>query len=128
MNVVDSCGWLEYFANGPNADFIAPALESVDGKLLVPTICIYEVFKNILGQFSRDQALRKVALMKQATVIVPLNEDLALDAALLSRERNLPLADSVILATARSYNALLWTKDAHFENLDGVRYCAKRYP
>ncbi len=126
MNIVDSCGWLEYFARGPNATFFAPALEAMDGTLVVPAICLYEVFKSILGQFTRDQALRKMALMKQATVLAALDETLALDAALLSRELKLPLADSVILATARSYNALLWTQDAHFENLDGVRYCVKR--
>jgi len=126
MNVVDSCGWLEYFAGGPNAAFFSPAVETMDNTLVVPTICVYEVFKSILGEFTRNEALRKIALMKQAR-IVPLDESLALHAALISRELKLPLADSVILATARSYNAALWTQDAHFEDLDGVRYCPKSY-
>jgi len=127
MNVVDSCGWLEYFADGPNAGFFAPALEATDGTLVVPTLCLYEVFKNILSQFSREQAVEKLAIMRQGT-LASLDETLALDAALLSHELKLPLADSVILATTRSYNALLWTQDAHFEDLDSVRYIVKRYP
>ena len=124
MNVVDSCGWLEYFAGGTNAGLFAPALEAMDGTLVVPTLCLYEVFKNILGQSTRDQALRKVAVMRQGNVVA-LDENLALDAALLSRDLQLPMADSVILATARRYGAELWTQDAHFEHLDGVRYCTK---
>lgn len=123
MNLVDSCGWLEYFAGGPNADFFAPPLES-DASLLVPTLCLYEVFKNVLARFGHEQAVEKVAVMRQGTV-VPLDDNLALDAALLSHELKLPMADSVILATARSNNATLWTQDAHFEHIDGVRYCAK---
>ncbi|MCF6284501.1 MAG: type II toxin-antitoxin system VapC family toxin [Candidatus Hydrogenedentes bacterium] len=126
MNVVDSCGWLEYFADDTNAKFFAPALEAEASALVVPTLCLYEVFKNILAQFGREQAVEKVAVMRQSTV-VPLDETLALDAALISHEFKLPMADSVILATARSHDAVLWTQDAHFEGLDGVRYCAKQY-
>lgn len=125
MNVVDSCGWLEYFAGGPNADFFAPPLESTEETLWVPTLCLYEVFKNILGQFGREQAVEKVAVMRQGTV-VSLDDNLALDAALLSHELGLPMADSIILATARSCGALLWTQDAHFEHIPEVRYCVKR--
>jgi toxin FitB len=125
MNVVDSCGWLEYFAGGPNAEFFAPPLESLDGTLVVPTLCLYEVFKNIFGQFGREQAVEKVAIMRQGTVI-PLDDSLALDAALLSHEHKLPMADSVILATAYNCTAELWTQDAHFEHIHGVRFCAKK--
>ena len=125
MNVVDSCGWLEYFSGGPNADFFAPALEGADGMLVVPTLCLYEVFKSVLSQATREEALRKVAVMRQGKVVA-LDETLALDAAVLSRELKLPMADSIILATARGCGALLWTQDAHFEAIDGVRYCAKR--
>ncbi len=125
MNVVDSCGWLEYFADGPNAGFFAPALEVADGTLVVPTLCLYEVFKSILGQTTREEALRKVAVMRQGNVVA-LDETLALDAAVLGRELKLPMADSIILATARGRRAVLWTQDAHFEDVDGVRYCAKR--
>lgn len=85
---------------------------------------MYEVFKNILIQFGREQAVEKVAAMRQG-IIVPLDDKLALDAALLSHELRLPMADSVMLATARAYRALVWTQDSHFEGLDGVRYQAK---
>jgi predicted nucleic acid-binding protein len=125
MNVVDSCGWLEYFAGGPNADFFAPPLESMDGTLVVPTLCLYEVFRNVLVQFGREQAIEKASVMRQGNVI-PLDEGLALDAAILSHELRLPMADSIILATARHCDAQLWTQDAHFEHLEGVRYCTKR--
>lgn len=124
MNVVDSCGWLEYFAGGPNASFFAPALEADKDTLLVPTLCLYEVFKNILAQFGREQAVEKIAAMRQGTLI-SLDDSLALDAAAISHALKLPMADSVILATARSHNATVWTQDAHFEGLDGVRYLAK---
>ena len=126
MNVVDSCGWVEYLAGGPNARFFAPVVAATD-TLVVPTLCMYEVYKCVLDQFSREQALDMLHLMRHG-MVVALNESLALEAALLSRELKLAMADSVILATARTYNAALWTQDAHFENLDGVKYCVKRYP
>ena len=126
MNLVDSCGWLEYFAGADNAEFFAPALEADSATLLAPTLCLYEVFKNVLVQFGRAQAVEKIAIMRQG-IIVPLDDNLALAAALLSHELKLPMADSVIFATARRHGATLWTQDAHFEGLDGVRYCAKRY-
>lgn len=124
MNLVDSCGWLEYFAGGANAAFFAPALESSETPLLVPTLCLYEVFRRILVQFGREQAVEKVAAMRRG-VIVPLDERLALNAALLGHELKLAMADSVILATARSYDAIIWTQDAHFEGLEGVSYSPK---
>lgn len=121
MNVVDSCGWLEYFAGGPNAKFFVPPLEAMSETLVVPTLCIYEVYKNILGQFGHEQAMEKIAVMRQGTVVA-LDDELAVDAGDLSHRLKLPMADSIILATARSYGALLWTQDAHFEHIDGVRY------
>jgi predicted nucleic acid-binding protein len=126
MNVVDSCGWLEYFSGGPNADFFAPPLEAMDGTLVVPTLCLYEVFKSILVQFGREQATEKIAVMRQGNVVA-LDDGLALDAAVLSHGLRLPMADSMILATARHWDALLWTQDAHFEHLAGVRYCTKHH-
>ena len=124
MNLVDSCGWLEYFAGGPNADFFAPALEVKDSSLIVPTLCLFEVFKKVLAQFGREQAIEKVAAMRQGD-IVHLDDSLALEAALLSHELKLSMADSVILATARSHGAVLWTQDSHFAGIDGVQYRAK---
>lgn len=121
MNLVDSCGWLEYFAGGPNADFYAPALEAANDTLIVPTICLYEVFKRVLIQFGRAQAVEKTALMRQGQII-DFTGAIALDAAVLSAELKLPMADSIILATAQNYGAVIWTQDAHFADIEGVRY------
>jgi len=125
MNIVDSSGWLEYFAEGSNADFFAPAIEDT-ANLLVPVICIYEVFKKVLQQKGENQAQIHVGDMKHGKVI-EIDESLALSAARLSAELKLPMADSLILATARANNALLWTQDEHFKDLDGVKYVEKKY-
>jgi len=124
MNVVDSSAWLEYLAEGPNADFFAPAVEDV-AKLIVPSICILEVFKRVFQQRGEGDALKAAALMHQGEV-VSLNGSLALSAAKVSLELKLPLADSVVLATARAHGAVLWTQDADFQGLDGVKFTAKK--
>lgn len=120
MNVVDSSGWLEYLADGPNASFFAPAIER-SADLLVPTLSIFEVFKRVLGQRDESQALQSIALMHQGQVI-DLTASLALDAARLSRSARLPMADSIMLATARAHGATLWTQDSDFEGLPDVRF------
>ena len=124
MNLVDSSGWLEFFANGPNASFFSNPLEKVD-ELLVPTVCIYEVFKSVLRQRDETAALQAVALMRQGSV-VDLTADISMLAAKLSLAHNLPMADSIILATARLHQATIWTQDADFEGLDGVQYVKKQ--
>ena len=124
MNVVDSSGWLEYFADGPNADFFAAAVEKV-AELVVPSISIYEVFKRVLQQRDESDALQAVAVMQQGRV-VDLDTAIALNAAKLSVELKLPMADSVMLATARAHKATLWTQDADFKDIEGVRYVQKR--
>ncbi|HWO87763.1 MAG TPA: type II toxin-antitoxin system VapC family toxin [Gemmatimonadales bacterium] len=124
MNVVDSSAWLEYFANGPNAGYFASAIEAVE-DLLVPSICLLEVFKRVLQQRGEGAALQAVAQMQQGKV-VDLDAAMALTAAYLGVEAQLPLADSVVWATARHHDATLWTQDADFKNLPGVRYRAKR--
>ena len=126
MNVVDSSAWLEYFADGANADFFAAAIEATD-DLLVPSLTLFEVFKRILQQRTEADALRAAALMRQGRVI-DLSDTLALGAARLSAELKLPLADSVVLHTARAHGALLWTQDAHFESLPGVAFVCKTGP
>lgn len=120
MNVVDSSGWLEFFADGPNASFFASPIQKPAG-LLVPTVSLYEVFKRVLQQREESDALRAVAAMQQGTV-VPLDETLALGAARLSVEARLPMADSIMLATARAAGAILWTQDKGFKGFKGVRY------
>ncbi len=124
MNVVDSSGWLEYFAGGPNARFFAPAIEH-PADLIVPTLSLYEVFKRVLQQRDETAALRAVALMQQGT-LVDLTPPIALSAAKLSVDLKLPMADSVMLASAKAYDATFWTQDAHFEGVDGVRYTKAR--
>ena len=123
MNVVDSSAWLEYLADGPNAGYFAPAIEAPQ-DLIVPTISLYEVFKRILQQRSESEALQAVALMGQGEV-VDLDGPLALSAARLGVDARLPLADSIILATARRYGATLWTQDEDFEGLPDVRFRAR---
>lgn len=123
MNVVDSSGWLEYFADGASAEFFAPAIEDTEA-LLVPSISIFEVFKRILTQRSEDEALQATMAMQRGRV-VELDTFLALEAARLSATLKLPLADSIILATARSFNATLWTQDADFRNMTDVRFIEK---
>ena len=124
MNVVDSSGWMEFFTDGLNASFFASAiLRSAD--LIVPTISLYEVFKKILTETGDpNAALQAVNQMKQGE-IVDLTEEIALEAATLSCELKLPMADSVLLATARRRNATLWTQDADFEDVKGVKYIKK---
>ena len=123
MNVVDSSAWLEYFTGGANARFFARAVE--DGsKLLVPTIVLLRVYKHIVRERGADDALRAVSAMHHGQV-VELDSDLALTAAELGLEHRLPLAESVIYATARVYGAEVWTQDSDFDGLDGVRYREK---
>ncbi|MGV3628925.1 MAG: type II toxin-antitoxin system VapC family toxin [Betaproteobacteria bacterium] len=124
MNVVDSSGWLEYLADGANAGFFAPALEAAR-DLIVPSISVYEVFKRVLQQRGENAALQAAALMQQGRV-VELTVPLALAAAQLSVEKSLPMADSIMLATARAFNATLWTQDSDFATMDGVKYVAKK--
>jgi toxin FitB len=124
MNVVDSSGWLEYFADGSNADFFAPAITS-EAQLVVPTICIFEVFKRLSIQRGNDQALQAMGLLYRGQ-IMPLTDEIALQAALLSLEHKLPMADSIILATTHIHKAILWTQDEHFKDIPDVRYIEKR--
>ena len=124
MNVVDSSGWLEYFADGSNADFFAPAITN-EANLVVPTICMFEVFKRLSLQRGKEAALQAMGMLYRGQ-LAALTDEIALQAALLSLEHKLPLADSVILATARAHQATLWTQDEHFKDLLGVEYIDKK--
>lgn len=119
MNVVDSSGWLEYFAGTARASLFAKAIEDT-GKLVVPTITVYEVFKKVLRERGENLALRAASQMQMGEVVT-VDVSLCLSAA----RHDLPLADSLIYATAQQHKATLWTQDAHFEGLPGVRYFAK---
>ncbi|HSL84832.1 MAG TPA: type II toxin-antitoxin system VapC family toxin [Thermoanaerobaculia bacterium] len=123
MNVVDSSGWLEFLADNPNADAFAEPILKPE-ILLVPVVSIYEVFKKVLLERDETTALQVVALMMQGR-LVDLDADLALSAAKLSIAQRLPMADSLILSTARKYGATLWTQDEDFAGMEGVRYFPK---
>ncbi|OGF64130.1 MAG: twitching motility protein PilT [Candidatus Fischerbacteria bacterium RBG_13_37_8] len=123
MNIIDSSGWLEYFADGPHAPFFADAItKSNPDDIIVPTIIIYEVFKKILDEKNEDIALQVIAQLKRFHV-VPFDEDIALAAAKISESYKIPMADSIIYATAKKYDAWIWTKDDDFKNLPKVKYC-----
>ena len=124
MNVVDSSAWLEYFAEGANARHFAKVVEEPQ-QLLVPSITLLEVFKRIAQQRDESTALQYVAVMQQSNVI-ELSSALALRAAALGIRHKLPLADSIVYATAQEKNAVVWTQDADFDGLPDVRYFAKR--
>ena len=124
MNVVDSSAWLSFFAGDENAEIFSQPIENID-KLIVPSITIIEVFKCVFRQCGEDLALECTAQMEQGKVI-SLDSSLALAAATYGIDFKLPLADSIIYATARKYNALVWTQDCDFESLDSVKYFAKK--
>ncbi len=123
MNVVDSSGWLSYFAKDTNANQFAPIIQSTD-TLVVPTICLYEVFKRILTQRGEEAALQAVGIMSLG-IIVDLTQEIAVNAAQISSAGKLTMADSIILATTQSNKAMLWTQDVDFEGIEGVKYISK---
>ena len=123
MNIVDSSCWLEFFAGSPVGDKVANVIINTK-ELIVPSITLYEVFKNILIEIDEDNGLLAVAHMKQGNVI-ELDSDLAIYAAKIGKEYQLALADSIIYAVTKKYNAILWTQDKHFKNLDNVKYFEK---
>jgi len=124
MNIVDSSGWIEYIADAANANFFQRSI--IDSEnLLVPTICLYEVFKRVLQEFGEERALDAMGIMSLGTII-DLDRQIAIHAAQLSNELKLAMADSIILASARAYDATLWTQDEHFKGIEGIKYKEKR--
>ncbi len=123
MNVVDSSGWLEYFSGGKNAGRFAAPLRDPD-KLVVPSITIFEVFKVLLRESGQDAALQAVAAMQRGNV-VELDTQLAMSAATASLQEGIPMADSIILATARMHQATIWTQDVDFKGIPNVKYFSK---
>jgi len=124
MNIVDSSGWVEYFADEGNAEFFKTAIEDTE-NLLVPSICSYEVFKRMLREFGEEEALRAIGIMSQGHEIV-LDRVTAVASAQVSTEYKLAMADSIIYATAQMHDATLWTQDEHFKGLPGVQYVEKK--
>ena len=124
MNVVDSSGWIEFLGGGANANFFAPAISDAS-RLVVPTISVFEVCRWTRRELGSRRALEAMALMQQGRVM-ELDATLAMSAARLSLELKLPMADSIILATAQAQDAILWTQDDDFEGIEGVKYIAKK--
>ena len=124
MNIVDSSGWLAYFADEPNAKYFQSPLNEPD-SLVIPVITIYEVFKVVLRESNENQALQAISVMQKGKV-VDLNPQLAVAASKLSLEYGLPMADSIILATARAYDATIWTQDSDFRDIPGVKFIPKK--
>jgi len=124
MNIVDSSGWLAYFADEPSAKHFHKTLTE-PSSIIVPTVTIYEVFKVALRESSENQALQVVAAMLKGKV-ADLTSSLAISASKLSLAHNLPMADSIILATAREYDATIWTLDSDFKNIKNVKYFPKK--
>ncbi len=123
MNIIDSSGWLEYFSDGTNAKHYLPPLNDTS-SLIVPVITIYEVFKVVLRESGENEALQAVAAMQKGK-IVHLTANISMNAAKLSLQHNLPMADSIILATAQAYRCVIWTQDSDFRNIEGVKYFSK---
>ena len=123
MNVVDSSGWLEYFGKGANASFFKEVIQDTE-NLLVPTICSYEVFKRMLTLRGEETALQAVGIMSLGREVV-FTQEIAINAAKLLYDLKLAMADSIILASTRVYDATLWTQDADFDGIAGVRYIGK---
>jgi predicted nucleic acid-binding protein len=124
MNIVDSSGWLAYFADEPNAKHFLTPLNDF-AALVVPTVTIYEVFKVILRESCKNDALQAFTAMQKG-IVVDINASLAIVASKLSLEHNLPMEDSIILATDRQFNAILWTQDSDFKNISNVKYFPKK--
>ena len=120
MNVVDSSWWLSYFAGDANADFFAEPIQD-SPRLIVPSITVYEVFKRFLLTRDETEAWQAAAFMRQGRV-VDLDESIAIAAAGTAVGRKMPMADSVIYATALLHGATLWTQDADFKGLPEVKY------
>lgn len=124
MNLLDSSGWLAYFTDGPNSDFFAKAILATE-EIVVPTIVFYEIFKKTLSDKGEEAALQTVGQLHKYK-IVDLDEDLSLSAARISNEHKIPMADSIIYATAKKFGASIWTQDEDFKDLPNVKYIQRK--
>ena len=123
MIVVDSSGWIEFLQGTDRAVHFEPALCDLS-KVVVPSIAVFEVHRIIAFKLGEESADAAISAMRKAR-IVDLGANLARRASLLGRAHQLALADAIIYATARECDAELWTQDAHFNGLPGVRYFPK---
>ena len=121
--LVDSSGWIEFVQSGANASIFASALQ--EPLLIVPTVVAYEVTRFLRREVGDDAADQTLSRMQQC-IVADLDLALAVEAARLGIVERLAFADSIILATARRYEATLWTQDAHFEGMASVHYIPTR--
>jgi predicted nucleic acid-binding protein len=124
MTIIDTSGWLEYFTGGLNSDFFSTAIKK-DANIIIPTIILYELWKKISREKGEDKAIELVAQLKRYE-IVPLDENLSISAAKISNKYGIPMADSIIYATLKKYNATLWTQDSDFKDFENIKYIEKK--
>lgn len=124
MILVDSSGWLAYFTDGANSDFFAKAILGTE-EIVIPTIVFYEIFKKTLSDKGEESALQTIGQLHKYK-IVDLDEDLSLSAARISNEHKIPMADSIIYATAKKFGATIWTQDEDFKDLPNVKYVRRK--
>jgi toxin FitB len=122
--VVDSSGWIEFFTDGPLADDYAIRLRKL-AAVVTPVIVIYEVYKRLKRELTEDDAIVAVSAMQRSQV-VSIDQELALTAADLSLEHGLAMADAIVLATARRFDAELVTSDRDCDRIAGVTYLPKK--
>ena len=121
MILIDSCGWIEYFGEGPLADQYAPFIEKTEkNKIIMPTIVIYEVYKKIKSAKGEEKALDVYAQMS-LTQVVELTSALSLKAADISIKNGVAMADAIVIATAKDYEAQIITSDQHFKKVNCVK-------
>lgn len=123
MVVLDSSCWLEYFLNGKRAENYASIIEK-HSEIIIPSIVLHEVFKVAMRASGEDAALAIAGVLQQSSII-PMDENIAMYSAKIGSQRHLAMADSIILATAQIHHATLWTQDADFKGLAGVKYFEK---
>jgi predicted nucleic acid-binding protein len=123
MNIVDSSLWIEYFLENDIDSSIIDVIKNKN-QLYVPSICLYEVYKKFLSVNEVEKADLSIDIMQNATVI-SATPRITIFAAKLSKQYKLPMADSIIYATAKIYGAEIYTQDIHFANLEQVHYFAK---
>lgn len=123
MIIVDSCGWLEWFTDGALADSYKQYLADPD-NILVPAIVLYEVYKVLKRGAGEEKALLAAGYMRSSRLI-PLDDTLALAAADIALQKNLAMADAIIVAVSKAHNCRIVSSDADLKDLDNVDYIQK---
>ncbi len=120
MILIDACGWIEFFTDGPLSGQYEKHFLDLS-RIITPTIVLYEVFKKVRRERQEEEVLITVAQM-QKTRIIELTAEIAFTAAEFGLKHRLPMADSIVYATARTAKAQVVTSDPHFEGLDNVMF------